>query len=289
MPKKQTAGILYGKDLAEEILLSLRAKLVEAEKNRVEPPGLAVLKIGEDPASALYVRTKKRACQRIGVSFHEYCFCDRADEKEILETIDFLNNDPSIFGIIVQLPLPRGLNTDKIIRAIAKEKDVDGFHPENMEAMRGVAKIADLKKMCFPPVILAVMTLLSKVNGTGREKVVIISRNEIFADPLADVFRLNGLKTERVAPEEKSFLKKTRDADIIIIAIGNPGFLKKDMVKDGAIIIDVGTTLVNEKLIGDVDFKSCEKRAGYISPVPGGVGPLTVAFLLKNVVEKWEK
>ncbi|MFH0856577.1 MAG: tetrahydrofolate dehydrogenase/cyclohydrolase catalytic domain-containing protein [bacterium] len=284
------AKILSGKETAEEVLLKLRAKIVEADKREENLPGLAVLLVGNDPASVLYVRNKKRACHKVGITFNDYCFCAQASEKDILETLEFLNNDPAIFGIIVQLPLPKNIDTAKIINAISPAKDVDGFHPENIKKLLAAA-IGNMEKdgiLLTPPVLKSVITLLDFVEEPlAGKKGVIIAKNEIFAHPLAELMKLKKINLEIVSPDSKD-INKLQDSDIIISAAGRPNFVKEEMIKEDVIIIDVGTTLVDEKLIGDVDFKGCEDRASYITPVPGGIGPLTVAYLLENVVRSWE-
>lgn len=323
--------ILQGKELAEEVLFSLREKIVKAEKSGNEHlPGLATVMVGEDEASKLYVRNKKRACHKVGMSFHDYWFEDGAKEEEVLETIDFLNNDPAVRGIIVQLPLPKEFNTEKIIKSISPKKDVDGFHPVNLKKFKsalspfacpasmagegGASPLSSLEggmggvnAIVVPPVVKAVVALLDQVEEPIKGKsAVIISKNEIFAEPLLEAVKLKKVNIEIIAQDKAmrspalrlsgvrdSFAHsdaggKLKQADIIITAVGIPNFLKGEMIKYEAIIIDVGTTLVDGKLVGDADFKSCEKKASYISPVPGGIGPLTVAYLLENTVKAWE-
>lgn len=308
--------ILQGKELAEEVLFSLREKIVKAEKSGNEHmPGLAAVMVGEDEASKLYVRNKKKACHKIGISFHDYRLEENSNEEAILETINFLNNDLAVHGIIVQLPLPKGFNTEKIIKSISPKKDVDGFHPANIEKFTNFlhGDIKDAVQIMPPPVIKAVISLLEKVEELVMgKKAFIISKNEIFAEPLLETVKLKKIDAEIIAPDKvgrSPALRlspparaggvrdssahpdaggKLKQADIIITAVGIPNFLRGEMIKDEAIIIDVGTTLVDGKLVGDADFKSCEKKVSYISPVPGGIGPLTVAYLLENTVRAWE-
>lgn len=289
--KKETAQSVGGKEMAEKILLSLREKIIKIEKNGGSPPSLAIIMAGNDPASALYVRKiKKKAANKIGVIFHDYC-CNDKNEKELLESIEFLNNDETVDGIMVQLPLPKGFDADKAIKLINPRKDVDGFHPDNLKKFDGTENthLGD-SDIIVPPTLKAIITLLDSIDEKleGKEA-IIISRNEIFANPLKSLLNLKNIKTAIVHPEDQKLSKILKKSDIIITAIGSPHFLKKEMIKDDAIIIDVGTTLVNGKLFGDVDFKSCAKKASYISPVPGGVGPLTVAYLLENVINAREK
>lgn len=286
--------ILSGKEIAEEILLSLRAKMVEAEENKKNLPAFAVVLVGNDPASVLYVRNKKRACYKVGIQFNDYCFPKESREKDVLETIEFLNNDPLINGIIVQLPLPKFFDTAKIINAISPEKDVDGFHPENINKLLAVANgdqtVNGQMLLLTPPVLKAVITLIDEVEEPlAGKNGIIIAKNEIFANPLMKVLKLKKIALDILSPDSGNLADVLQKADIIISAAGRPDFVNGGMIKENAIIIDVGTTLVDEKLIGDVDFADCAGKASYISPVPGGIGPLTVAYLLENVVKIWER
>jgi len=268
---KNSAQLIDGKALADKILLELKDKVAQLSR----PPGLAVILIGDDPASHRYVKKKKEASQKIGINFCDYLcggkFYPNTSEKEILEMIDFLNKDKTIDAIIVQLPLPKKFNTQKIINAIDPKKDIDGFHPKN--------------KTIVSPLIQAINEVLkqTKENLKGK-KILIVSKNPIFADPLKQSLEKQGLKTETVKPDAK-LVEKTKQADILVTVVGQPGLIKKTMVKKNTIVIDAGTTLIGEnKWQGDVDPKVAEV-ASWLTPVPGGVGPLTVAFLLKNTVE----
>lgn len=294
----QKAKSLIGKEIAQETLLALRVQVVEAEKKEKNAPGLAVIMVGDDPASALYVRNKKKACHKVGIAFHDYHFEKDEEEKNILDAIDFLNNDSLINGIIVQLPLPTGFDTAKIINAISPLKDVDGFHPENINKISEViankkriapAAMEKIQESVTPPVLKAILKLLDQIEEPLKEKKgFIVAKNEIFAGPLKEVVGLKEIDIEIISPDEKELARKLQKVDIIITAAGRPRFLKGDMIKEGAIVIDVGTTLVDGKTIGDADFLDCEKKAAYISPVPGGIGPLTVSYLLENVVKLWK-
>lgn len=287
-------NILYGKDLADKILLDLREKIVEGEKlGKIERPGLAAVMVGEDPASFLYIKNKKKACQKVGIDFHSYNLPENANDGDVLEVISFLNNDPTVFGIIAQLPLPDKFDVEKIVSSILAQKDVDGFNKKNLEALNLLSSFpVETKNLSFviPPTINAIFDLLDMTKEVLMgKKAVIISKGEIFGKHLERILKIRSIDAKILHPDEGNFFSKLSEADIIIIAIGNPGFLKEEMVKEGAIIIDVGTTLVEDELIGDVDLYSCAKKVSYISPVPGGVGPLTVAYLLKNLVDLWEK
>lgn len=263
---KKSAKILDGQKLALEIELDLAKKIDLTSKK----PGLAAILVGDDPASHLYVNLKEREAGKVGIIFHKYlcnqdCYHD-ISEKELLEMIKFLNKDKDTHGIIVQLPLPAKYHTQKIIDAIDPKKDVDGFHPKS--------------KGIIPPTIFAIMELLkSTEEKLENKKTLIIGKSSIFINGLESYIQkeLNIINLKR----SSTIPANSKNYDIIIIAIGKGGALKKNMVKGGAIVIDVGINKLHEKTIGDADPKVAEV-ASYFSPVPGGVGPLTVACLLKN-------
>jgi len=275
MPAKQ----INGKDLAKKILLDLRQKIVKLNR----APGLAVILIGNDPASELYVRNKKKACEKVGLVFHQYLcagdFFPQVTEAEILKMIDWLNHDPETDGIIVQLPIPERFDTKKIIERIDPKKDVDGFHPVNREKfMAGQPGVTS-------PLVLAIKAAIAATgeNLAGRQA-VIVANNELYSQTrkkdLADL----GLKVEIITPD-KNLAAKIKTADVLVSIVGKPHFIGKDLIKDGAIVIDVGTSLLPDNTwAGDVEPAAAE-IAGWITPVPGGVGPLTVAFLLQNVYQ----
>jgi len=264
--------IIDGKALSEKILLKLKDQISKLK----HPPGLAVVLIGDDPASHLYVKTKKKAAQKVGINFNDYLcggkFYPDITESEIIKMIDFLNKDSIINGIIVQLQIPDKFNTKKIIEHVDPKKDVDGFHPKN--------------KSIVSPLIQAIDFALKSTGKNLEGKTgIIIAKNPIFSEPLKNSLKSLGLKIEIVKPDSKNLKSKTTKADILISVVGKKHFVKKDMVKDGAILIDVGTNLIGErKWAGDIDPKAAQK-ASFITPVPGGIGPLTVAFLLKNTFE----
>lgn len=269
---KKTAKIIDGKTLSQSLLLRLKAEIVKLKRQ----PGLAVVLIGDDPASKLYVNNKKKAALKTGIAFHNYLcggeFCPNTTQKEIIEMIDFLNKDKAVDGIIVQLQIPKKFNTKEIIERIDPKKDVDGFHPKN-------SKIKS-------PLIQAIDAALKFTNENLEGKAaVIISKNPIFAEPLGKELKNQGIKIEIIKPDDKNLISKTKTADILIAVVGRKHFVKKDMIKPGAILIDVGTNLIGDKKwAGDIDPKAYE-NAGWFTPVPGGIGPLTVAFLLKNTYD----
>lgn len=276
MPK-----IIDGKTLAEKIQQELAQKIHE-QKLR---PNLAVILIGDDPASHLYVSLKKKACQKIGISFHEYLLDHDTNEEKVLETIDFLNKDPEIDAVLIQLPLPTHLNTDKIIKALDPKKDVDGFHPQNLE--RFLRQESDL----VPGLALGIMKLIESCqeNLIGK-KAVIVVKSEVFYRPLAKLLNDQGVATEIVNPQDVNLKNKILAADILISALGQAFAINADMVKEGVIIIDVGTNKIDKgHVVGDVDYGDVFEKVSHITPVPGGVGPMTVAMLLYNTVKLAER
>ena len=270
---QKRARAIDGKAIAETIKQGLKETIATLRTK----PGLAIILVGDDKASHLYVKLKKKASEWCDISFHQYIFAHDSDEKEILDTILFLNNDPEIHGIIVQLPLPKNFHEDTIIKAIDPKKDVDGFHPDNTKKLR--AGVPDI----VPGLALSILRLITETGETLSGKhALIISNHPIFAEPLTYLFQKEKMSSEYRAPDDPELKKKCKHADIIVIAIGRPNFLTKNMIKKDAIIIDVGITpLDNGTIVGDVAPNVWEKAA-WVTPVPGGVGPMTVAMLLYN-------
>lgn len=274
------AKILNGKEVSQRIKDELK---IENEKLKAEGinAGLAVILVGDDPASRVYVNNKKKACAEIGIYSEEYTLPKDTSEEELLALIDRLNGASEISGILVQLPLPKGLDEEKVINRINPKKDVDAFHPAN------VGKIM-IGNYDFVPCTPAGITELIKESGIdicGKE-CVIVGRSNIVGKPMSMLLlHANGTVTV-CHSRTQNLAKKTRRADILVAAVGIPGFITGDMVKEGAVVIDVGINrLENGKLTGDVDFESAEKRASAITPVPGGVGPMTIAMLMKNTLK----
>jgi methylenetetrahydrofolate dehydrogenase (NADP+) / methenyltetrahydrofolate cyclohydrolase len=266
------AEIIKGKRLAGKIREKTKARIDKLER----PPGLAAILVGDDPASHLYVSLKEKAAKEVGIYFEKIEFEAGVSEGKILKEIKKLNERDDIQGILVQLPLPNQ-NEDKIINAIKLQKDVDGFHKKNRKCLKhGEPCLA-------PPVALAIMRLISATHQPLYEKnALIIANNEIFAEPLIELLKEQGVSGQFIKPDTEAIETRTRAADIIIVAIGRANFITKEMIKEGGIIIDVGTNKVDGKIAGDVS-KEAKAAAGFASPVPGGVGPLTVAYLLMNV------
>ncbi len=247
-------------------------------------PGLAVILVGEDPASQVYVRNKKKACADVGIYSESYDLPAETSQEELLKLIDTLNNKDDIHGILVQLPLPKHIDETAVINAIVPEKDVDAFHPVN------VGKIMTGDYDFLPCTPAGVMCLLKHYNidPSGKECVV-VGRSNIVGKPQA-MLLLHANGTVTICHSRTKDLKaKCLEADILVVAIGKPDFITGDMVKEGAVVVDVGINRKDDgKLTGDVDFASVEPKASYITPVPGGAGPMTITMLLKNTVKAAE-
>ncbi len=237
--------------------------------------------MGDDPASRVYVNNKKKACEEIGIYSEEYALSAETPQAELMELIEKLNNDDKISGILVQLPLPKGFDEEAVINAINPKKDVDAFHPVN------VGKIMVGNYDFVPCTPAGVMELIkeSGIDPAGKE-CVIVGRSNIVGKPQAMLLLHSNATVTICHSKTKDLAEKTKQADILVVAVGRPNFVTGDMVKPGAVVIDVGINrLENKKLVGDVDFESAEKVAGAITPVPGGVGPMTIAMLMKNTVK----
>lgn len=259
--------LLYGKPVADKILAHLKDEIsLSAQK-----PGLAVMLVGDDKASHIYVDLKEKRAHEIGMNFFRYDLEENVSQDEILERIEKLNHDTMVHGIIVQLPLPKGFNTEKIINAIDPKKDADGFLTSNDSILQPV----------FPRAIVKLMQ--SAGMELDGKKAVVIANSQQFGQVMSKVLEGENLKPQVVLAENLlSNLGEIKDADVVISAVGSPGLLKGEMFKDGAIVIDGGIEKVGENVLGDVDFGSTKALEGFISPVPGGVGPLTIACLLEN-------
>ena len=274
------AKILSGKVVSERIKEELKEEVKKLNSQGIFP-GLAVVIVGDDPASRVYVNSKKKACEEIGIYSEEYALPESTSEEELLKLVDELNESKKVCGILVQLPLPKHINEEKIINAISPKKDVDAFHPAN------VGKIMIGNYDFLPCTPAGVMELIkeSGIDVTGKE-CVIVGRSNIVGKPQAMLLlHANGTVTI-CHSRTKDLAEKTKNADILVAAVGIPNFITGDMIKEGAIVIDVGINrLENKKLVGDVEFESAEKVAGAITPVPGGVGPMTIAMLMKNTLK----
>lgn len=272
--------IIDGKKISQEIKDELREKMTEL-KQKGESRCLAVIQVGDDPASSVYVNNKKKACEYIGIDSESYHLPEETTEKELLDLIDELNRKPEVNGILVQLPLPKQIDEDKILLAISPEKDVDGFHPVNV----GNLSIGRPGFVSCTPAGVIQLLKRAGIEIEGKECVV-LGRSNIVGKPMAMLLlRENGTVT--VCHSRTKDLKEiTKRADILVAAIGKPKFIDADYVKEGAVVIDVGIHRnENGKLCGDVDFESVAPHCAAITPVPGGVGPMTIAMLMNNCVE----
>ena len=284
------ANVIDGKRIAAE----MRAELTEqiaALKERGTTPGLAVVLVGEDPASQVYVRMKKRACEELGITSFEHRLPDATPEAELLALVAQLNADPKVHGILVQLPLPRQISEKKVLSAMDPDKDVDGFHPVNVGRML----IGDPVFLPCTPKGCQELLVRSGYDPAGKH-VVIVGRSNIVGKPLAAILMQKAPGANATVTVAHSRTKDlpgiTRQADILIAAIGVPEFITADMVREGAVVIDVGVNRVDDpsakngyRLVGDVAYDEVSAIAEAITPVPGGVGPMTITLLMKNTVE----
>ena len=276
--------IMDGKKVSQETKKEIIRKTKELKDRTGVVPGLASVLVGSDPASEIYVRNKRRACGKCGMHSEEFNLPEEITENELLSLIEQLNLDKKIHGILVQLPLPPHIDSTKVIRKLSPDKDVDGFHPENMgKLFQGEPNLIS----CTPYGIEKLLDYYN-IEIVGKH-VVVIGKSNIVGKPAAAVL-LNRDATVTIAHlESKDLESVTKIADILVIAIGDPQFIKKEMIKDGAVVIDVGINRNEDgKIVGDVDFEDVKEKASYITPVPGGVGPMTITMLLWNTLEAAE-
>jgi methylenetetrahydrofolate dehydrogenase (NADP+)/methenyltetrahydrofolate cyclohydrolase len=274
------AEIINGKLVSAEVRKSIKEEVEAFKTETGVTPGLAVILVGNDPASAVYVRNKHKGCLEVGMNSFEITMPEDTTEETLLKKIDELNCDSNVHGILVQLPLPKHISEDKVINRISPDKDVDAFHPEN------VGKIMTGKYSFLPCTPAGIMKLLHfyNVDISGKECVV-IGRSNIVGKPMALLLLAENGTVTVCHSRTKDLSEVTRRADILVVAIGRANFVTADMVKEGAVIIDVGINRMPDgKLAGDVDFASVEPISSKITPVPGGVGPMTITMLLKNTL-----
>lgn len=274
------AEIIDGKHVSSVIRSKIAEEIAKFKSESGVVPGLAVVIVGENPASLVYVRNKKKACEQVGINSYEIALPADVSETDLIAEVNRLNSDSTVHGILVQLPLPTHINEEAVINAIDHKKDVDAFHPSN------VGKIMIGNYTFLPCTPAGIMDLLEyyNVNVSGK-KCVVLGRSNIVGKPMAHLLlEKNGTVTvchSRTA----NLAEETKAADILVVAIGKPEFVKAEMVKPGAVVIDVGINRTAEgKLVGDVDFAAVSEVASYITPVPGGVGPMTITTLLKNTL-----
>lgn len=273
--------ILSGKELSSTLKVNIAKKVRQLTNRWGIAPHLAVILVGDNPASQSYVKGKSKACEEVGIKNITINLSADVSEQDLIKTINELNLNPSVHGILVQLPLPTHINADKIISAIDPKKDVDGFHPEN------VAKLwlgQDCIKPCTPR---GIINLIDKANiNLEGKNVVVIGRSTIVGLPVAKMCLDRNATVTICHSKTENLANITRQADVLIVAIGKPKFVTADMVKLGATVIDVGINRVDGKLCGDVDFDSVfDEKTEYITPVPGGVGPMTITCLMENTIE----
>jgi len=273
--------LIDGKKVSEHIRREIAEGVEKLKSDTGIVPGLAAVLVGNNPASEIYVRNKRKACSTSGIYLEEHILSEETTEEELLELINKLNNDPKIHGILVQLPLPKQINGTKILRSVSPLKDVDGFHPQNVGLLvEGNPRFIS----CTPHGILKMLDFYN-IPIEGKEA-VIIGRSNIVGKPVS-ILLLHRNATITICHSRTNPLEEvTRRADILVAAIGRANFVTKDMVKDGVVVIDVGINRDEEgKLTGDVDFEDVKEKASYITPVPGGVGPMTISMLLWNTLE----
>ena len=286
------AEILDGLSVSHKIKQEIKEEVTKIVQSGKKAPHLAAILVGENGASKAYVNSKVKDCKEVGFTSSLLKFPDTICENELLEEIKKLNENEEIDGFIVQLPLPKGIDQEKIIMAIDPKKDVDGFHPENF------GKMALEMDSLLPATPFGIMQLLERYNiDTKGKKCVVIGRSRIVGRPMSILMSAKGTDATvtLIHSHTPNIEEYTQKADIVIVALGIPNYLKGDMIKEGAVVIDVGITRVNDDsergyhLVGDVDFEACEKKASFITPVPGGVGPMTIAMLLKNTLLAYKK
>lgn len=272
--------LLKGKEVAQKTREKLKEEVVGLKEKGINPK-LAVIMVGDDSASQIYVRNKSKVCNEIGIEFDEYLLPEKTQQKELLELIEKLNNDKTINGILLQSPVPKHLDINEAFRTISPEKDVDGFHPTN------VGKLIlgqDTFISCTPFGIMKIFEDYN-INLEGKNAVV-IGRSNIVGKPMSQCLLNKNATVTICHSKTKNLAEVTKQADVVVAAVGKPCFVTADMVKKDAIVIDVGINRGEDgKIKGDVDFENVKEKASYITPVPGGVGPMTIAMLMTNVVK----
>ena len=279
-----TAQIISGTQLASQIKSNVAQQISQYVAQGKRAPGLAVILVGADPASQVYVGSKRKSCAEIGIVSKSYDLPETTTEQALLELIETLNQDAEINGILVQLPLPKHIDSTKVIEQISPEKDVDGFHPYNVGRL--CQRIPTLRA-CTP---YGVMKLLETTGISFYGKhAVIVGASNIVGRPMALELLLAGCTVTVTHRFTEDLASHIRQADILVVAVGKPKFIKGEWIKEGAVVVDVGINRLEGKLVGDVEFDVAAQRASYITPVPGGVGPMTVAMLMQNTLSAYEK
>jgi methylenetetrahydrofolate dehydrogenase (NADP+)/methenyltetrahydrofolate cyclohydrolase len=281
--------LINGKKIADRIKNEIVAEILKANNNNLHAdnrPHLAIVLVGSRPDSELYVSLKEREAKKVGVDTTLYRLPENASEADLEEVINFLNNDAEVDAILLQLPLPDHMNADKVVALMKPDKDVDGFHPENLKKINCAGE-----NYFVPPLGQVVLEILAeaKINPSGL-KTAIVANSAIFGETLSGILKQQGAEVVVVSSEDSGLAEKTAKADILITAAGIPGLIKAKHIKSGACVIDVGITKMPDgKVKGDADAESLKDKAGYLTPVPGGVGPITIATALANTVKIWQK
>jgi len=272
--------ILQGRPVADKVLAEVKAGVAALKQRTGVEPALAVILVGEDPASQIYVRNKKRAADEVGIASRDFLFPQGCTQAELLETIRRINADSALHGILLQLPLPKGMDEDQAVAAIAPQKDADGLHPMSLGNLLGGKPTA---VPCTPAGCIEILDHYG-IPIEGAEAVM-VGRSRLVGKPLAQLLLARHATVTMCHTRTRDLAGHCRRADILCVAAGKPRVITGDMIKEGAVVIDVGVNrLATGKLAGDVDFESASKRARAITPVPGGVGPMTIAMLMKNTL-----
>jgi methylenetetrahydrofolate dehydrogenase (NADP+)/methenyltetrahydrofolate cyclohydrolase len=276
--------IIDGKGISKRIRGELAREVENFTKATGIKPKLSVVLVGDDPASQIYVRNKERGAEELGMSSETKRIPASIKQKELVEIVEELNRDRAVHGILVQLPLPKGLDENEAIAAISPQKDVDGLHPFNLGRL--VRNEAPFHLSCTPQGIMELI-LSTGIEINGKEAVV-VGRSNIVGKPIALMLLQKHATVTICHSRTKDLGAVVKRADIVVAAVGSPGLIRGEMIKEGAVVIDVGMNRVGEKLVGDVDFETAKERAAFITPVPGGVGPMTITMLLKNTLRAAE-
>ena len=275
-----TAKLIDGKKIAEKIISEIKDKVITNQSEGIAPPGLAVIQVGKDPASSVYVRNKRKACEEVGMKSFNYDLDKSTSQQELIELVDSLNNNAEVNGILIQLPLPSHINETIVIETISPSKDVDGFHPYT------IGRLMQRIPLLRPCTAIGVVTMLEaiEIDPIGMNAVIVGASN-LVGRPLNLELLLKGATTTVCHKFTKNLKDHVMSADILAVAVGKPNFIPGSWIKEDAIVFDIGINRdENGKLTGDVDFDSAKEKASWISPVPGGVGPMTVAMLIKNTL-----
>ena len=275
-----TAKLIDGKKIAEKIISEIKDKVISNQSEGIAPPGLAVIQVGKDPASSVYVRNKRKSCEEVGMKSFNYDLDKSTSQQELIELVDSLNNNAEVNGILIQLPLPSHINETIVIETISPSKDVDGFHPYT------IGRLMQRIPLLRPCTAIGVITMLEAIEIDPKGmNAVIVGASNLVGRPLNLELLLKGATTTVCHKFTKNLKDHVMSADILAVAVGKPNFIPGSWIKEDAIVFDIGINRdENGKLTGDVDFDSAKEKASWISPVPGGVGPMTVAMLIKNTL-----